>query len=446
MHSRTWLPARGSLVSDIAPIDKARLVRIRAAVGAGHRDDVPPPEDRDAPPIEIADESPIEVIDMQAPDLRWRAPDLAAEIERLSSMPWINLRLGDSVVVRARLGMVVALTAQTGGGKSSLALDMGADHARHTGPVVYISAELDADVVAARAVGQAIGAAWADVLSLVGVTAEQVARVLADLRRLIILDGSRATLVHAEQAIATMRAEHPNEPILLIADYLQVLPGEGREERVRVANIAESIRRAAQRLGVVVLAVSQTSRASSKGLRDGELVGADTTTTGAESSQIERMASVTIAIGGLRQREDGASDVDLSIGKSRFGGGDKVLPATYDGRTGRWAIVGPAVTGAEKRAERSQEKDGKRQETAALAILAMLEKAAAPMARADLVTALGLRRADVIAAVRDLIADPDSPVVEVKGRRAGPAWPVWVRHRADAAGIDIVPTSLGGQS
>lgn len=428
--------------------EKGKILRMPSPGNGERFDGVPPPEPPSWPMAadDVVDDSlaanPEESI---VSDIKWRAPDLAAEIARLSSMPWIDLRLGESIVVRARIGMVVVVTAQTGGGKSSLVGDVGADHARRTGPVVYISAELDADVLAARLVGQTIGAAWADVLSLAGVTAEQAVRVLADLKRLIILDGERATLTHAEQAIATMRAENPGEPVLVIADYVQVLPGEGREERIRVANIAEAIRRMAQRLGVVVLAVSQTSRASSKGLRDGELVGADTTATGAESSQIERMASVTIAIGGLRQREDGTSDVDLSIGKSRFGGGDKVLPALYDGRTGRWSIIGEAVSGAEKRAERTQEKDGKRQETAALAIVAKLEKAAAPMARADLVTALGLRRADVIAAVRDLVADPDSPVVEVKGKRAGPAWPVWLRHHADAAGIDIVPAALRGQ-
>ncbi len=379
-----------------------------------------------------------------APDLPYRAPDLAAEIAKFSSRPWIPMRLGDSVVTSARAGMVIALTAASGSGKSSLAIQIARLHSIEAGPVVYISVELDAYVMGGRAVGQALGLPWADVLSLVGVTAEQVAGVLAEMRRMIILDGERATLAHAEQAIATLRGEHPDQPVLVVVDYLQILPGDGREERIRVANIAEGIRRMAQRLGVVVLAVSQTSRASSKGLQDGDLLGADTTTTGAESSQIERMATATIAIGGLRQREDGTADVDISIGKSRFGGGDKVLPAVYDGRSGLWSIVGPAVSAAQRRAERSTANNGKRVEAARLAMAGKLAASAAPMSRNELRQALNLKRDDVRDAARQLLEDEASGVVEVRGRKAGGCWPLWTRDRAAAAGIDPVP--MGARS
>lgn len=374
-----------------------------------------------------------------APDVRWRAPDLAAEIAKLSARPWVAMRLGDSVVTSARVGMVIALTAASGSGKSSLAIQMARLHSIEVGPVVYLSVELDAYVTGGRAVGQALGLAWADVLSLVGVTVEQVAGVLAEMRRMIILDGERATLAYAEQAIATLRAEYPDQPILVVVDYLQILPGDGREERIRVANIAEGIRRMAQKLGVVVLAVSQTSRASSKGLQDGDLLGADTTTTGAESSQIERMATTTIAIGGLRQREDGTADVDISIGKSRFGGGDKVLPAVYDGRSGRWSIVGPAVSAAQRRAERSTANNGKRVEAARLAMSGKLAGSAAPMSRNELRQALNLKRDDVRDAARQLLEDEASGVIEVRGRKLGGFWPLWTRDRAAAAGLDPVP-------
>lgn len=429
-------------MSDIVQIDKARLQRIRAAVGAGRLEDVPPPDDRDAPPLEIADESPIEVIDMQGPEIKYRAPDLADVIARLSALPWIPLRLGESVVANARAGMVVALMGPTGSCKSTMAIQIAGYHARHVGPVVYVSLELDADVVAARDVCQSLGVSWSGVLTLTECSSADVTRVLAELHRMIVLDGDRATLAHAERAITTLRAEYPDQPVLVVIDYLQIMQSEGREERVRIAQIAEAIRRMAQRLGVVVLAVSQTSRAAAKGLRDGEVVGVDTTTTGAESAQIERMASVTLAIGSLVEREDGTLSADISTGKARMGGGDRVQPAIIDGRTGRVSLSGPAVSGAERRAERTSERGDARVRGARQAIAAELVAAKAPMTRGELREALGLRRDDVVAAVRDLLRDGEA--VEVRGRRAGGHWPIWTRDRADAAGVDIVPPAAGG--
>ncbi len=369
-------------------------------------------------------------------EIRYRAPDLAAVIERLSSMPWIDLRLGESVVVRARIGMVIALMGPTGSGKSSAAMQMAAYHARHVGPVVYSSLELDADVGAGRIVGQTLSASWAGVMTLTEVTAADVARVLAELPRLVILDGDRADLANIERAVAVLRAEYPGEPVLVAIDYVQIMQGEAREERVRIAQITESIRRMAQRLGVVVIMVSQTSRASAQGLRNGEVVGVDTTTTGAESAQIERAASVTLAIGSLVEREDGTMSADISIGKSRMGGGDKVIPATYTGRTGVWSIVGPAVTGAERRAEQATAKSDGKRERAALAVLGFLSGAERPQTRREIQVATGLTNNDRAPVLASLMADGKVAAV-MTGRKVGGYWPLWTPDKAKAAGMRI---------
>ncbi len=383
--------------------------------------------------------------------LRYRAPDLAALIAECARLPWVSLRVGSVLGIahhalaeyaRGRAGQAIVVVGPSGSGKSSLAIDTARHHARHVGPVVYVSLELSADEVGSRMTGMELGMGWEDV-TRGAVSLDRMSAALADFARMVVLAGPDATLTKAESTVVQLRAESPDLPILVAIDYLQLLEGEGREERIRVASIAEAIRRFAQRLGVVVLAVSQTSRASSRGLRDGELVGADTTSTGAETAQIERMAALTIALGSMRPQEDGTTAIDISIGKGRMGQGDRVIPAVYNGRVGTWHIAGPSVSGAERRAERTGDRDGARVHGAGLAVKGCLAAASAPMSRADLVSALGLRRADVVAAVKALLADPAADVVQVRGKRTGPAWPVWTRTRAEATGLDIVPGAVG---
>ena len=221
-------------------------------------------------------------------------------------------------------------------------------------------------------------------------------------------------------------------------DYLQILEGDGtaRDERTRIAGIAEAVRRFAKRTPALVLAVSQSSRAGANALRKGDVVGADTATTGAESSQIERGAYLTIAIGEAVARADGSTDVSLSIGKSRFGVGDRVIPCSFDGATGRWRVTGPAVTAADHRAARAADKDAGKVATAGLAVLGVLSSSAEPMSGRRIREATGLKRDHVIQAIKSLAKA--GAVVEVAGRKEGGRWPLWTPDRAAAAGLQIV--------
>lgn len=379
---------------------------------------------------------------LEAP-LRYRAPDLVGVIASRSMLPWVSLRIGDDLteVVSARAGQVVVLTAASGAGKTSLAVEWAWRHALDTGPALYVSCELDADEVGARIVAQRANRSWRDALSSRVPYDEQQAAL--DLPRLVVLDDDRATLAVAEEAVERMRAECPGQPILVVVDYLSILPSDddAREERVRVSRVAERIRRWAKRAGVTVVAVSQTSRAAAGALRKGEIVGADTASTGAESAQIERMAAVTIALGDVRRNEDGTDAVTISVGKFRMGEGDRVLPSEFRGRTGSWRATGPSVPAGQHQSEKDQDATKRRAATAKITIAAVIASSAEPISKLGLAEKLSIRRSVAAEAVEVLLDDPESGVVEVRpsGRRNGRAWPVWTRERAEAAELNIVP-------
>ncbi len=382
--------------------------------------------------------------DERAPRRWHRATELGQFLAVAATLPWVSLRIGDGngdEIARLPVGGVVVLTAASGAGKSSLALDLAIRHALDIGPVVYLSRELDAAEIAGRIVGNRRGLSWEEALRA-GDTPD-AANALA-MPRLAVLSDDGPGLEDTQAAIAAMAGEFPGEPIMVVADYVQILAGDGRDERARVANIAEALRRFAKAHRVLVIAISQTSRNASVQLRKGEMVGADTATSGAESAQIERGAYVTIAIGEAHAREDGTTDVAMSIGKGRFGGGDRVIPCSFDGRTGRWRVTGTAVSGAEHKAARDAAAADRAIDEASLMIRTALADGPEPMTRADLATRLRRRPAVVGAAVAALLAAGSIVEVRPKVGRKGRGWPVWTADKAAAAGLEVVPDASPG--
>jgi hypothetical protein len=154
-----------------------------------------------------------------------------------------------------------------------------------------------------------------------------------------------------------------------------------------------------------------------------------------------------IAIGPCQsgpEREDGSRSVDLSIGKGRMSGGDRVVPMTYWGRSGRWCIAGAARSAAEVRAERQDQSAGKRVELHVHAISSVLDNSPEPMSRRRIHAVTGGRESDVRAVVKILLAaqrGEPGDVVEV-GQIERAAYKVWTRRRADASGVPIRPSAL----
>lgn len=337
---------------------------------------------------------------------------------------------------RLRLGGVAVLTGAPGTGKTSLSLGIALDHARNRGPVVYVSLEMDADELAARLIGMQCDASWEDVLC--GHVKEQHMEHALELPRFVILEGDHANLTELEKTVNEVRTEFPDEPILVVIDYLQIVPGTEKDMRARVAETAQAVRRMAKRLKVVALAISQPSRAAGKALSAGELLGAESMTAMAESAEIERAAYITLALGSSGpERADGSKAVDLNVGKGRFGGGDRVIPVAFEGRTGRMRIDGESKPASEVREQRTNEKERKRVQTAMIAIVSIAEKSKKSLTRSELSEQSAVRKTVALAAVRAAIKTGE--LVEVQQKESGRKdWKVWTRERAVAAGVAII--------
>lgn len=387
----------------------------------------------DTEPDEIASEAIAALSATSTRRVRWNTADgLVAEIRQRSKDPWVPLMLGRETIAEVPIGEMPVVLGPTGSGKTSLVIGMLIAHARESGLSIFVSREMPARLVAARAIGMQCDASWRDVLRG-AVSDSEMRRALPD--RFVVLDGDAATVCDLDRAVSLLRQEHGEDlPILAAVDYVQIMPSSARDPRMRVSEVIESLSRWSQRSRVTVIVISQTSRAAARALRSGEATGADTIDSGAESSSIERAAHVLFAVGSAGpEHDDGTKAVDLSISKHRMGEGDRVVPMTFNGRIGRWRIAGEARPAAEVRAERATEKDVKRSLNLRNAARGAITGAAQPLTMNELCKEVAGRRADISQAVKELLTDPESDVVQVYPANRG-SYPVWSRARAVAQG------------
>lgn len=373
---------------------------------------------------------------------RWRrAPDLVDVIMAHAGDPWAKLTLGDEELVSVRCGGSIVVMGPTGSGKSSLVCSLIVEYARTQGPVVVMSRELPADELIARAIGMQCDASWSDVLR--GKVSVEEMRHRADLPRMLIADRKDANLEVLEALIQATQAEYPDELVLVVVDYVQIVESSETEVRAKVTDVIARIDEILRAHGCVGILISQMSRANSRAVRKSEAIGADTTDGGAESAAIERAATVTLAVGASGpQREDGTCATDLNLGKHRMGGGDKVIPASYNGRTGRWRITGPARSASEVSAEKATTKATADQHAAEMAILGAAGKATEPQGRDDLSKACGKGWLIRKAAISALLARGDLVKVRVKTKRAKD-WRVCTPDHARAWGLAIISEAPG---
>jgi KaiC/GvpD/RAD55 family RecA-like ATPase len=379
-----------------------------------------------------------------------RMPQLAGVLAKLKLASFTAHTLGGDEIYRLPIGGVAILTGAPGTGKTSLALGIAMEHAVHRGPVLFVSLEMDAHELAARVVGMQCDASWEEALTGC-VSGPRLDEALAPLERLAVLDDEilqrHKNLSEALAAeVARLQEEYEGLPVLVLVDYLQIVPdGKEHEMRARVAETAQMVRRAAKRLKVIMLAISQPSRQAGKALSSSDLMGADTMTAMAESAEIERSAYITLALGAAGpDSEDGSKLVDMNIGKGRFGGGDTVRPLRFWGRSGLMRAAGEARPAAEVRAERqADKKDGKLHKNAAIAVhavVAKLEESSGPMTSNDVCKALGGDRTTMLAAIRLGIVEGRIVRVRARGVRGGK--PMWTPGRAQVAGLEIVRSDV----
>jgi KaiC/GvpD/RAD55 family RecA-like ATPase len=397
-------------------VDQERLARINAAAGLSIVE--PPPDDVPPPPK------------------RWRrCRDLVSSLMKQAADPSVSLKLGPDTIAEVRPGAIVLLIGASGGGKTSLAATLLVEHAQHVGPAIAMSLELPGEEFTGRVVGIRCDEGWLNVLTG-RVAEEHMQAALPD--RLIVIERRDASIDALADAIVDMKREYPGEPILVACDYVQLVPSDEREIRRRVADAMARLDGVARDHRVVMLALSQGSRAASRGLTSGELKGAATTDAGAEAAELERWSTMTLAIGPHAPSEDTDTTIaELNVGKSRMGSGDRVFPMRYCGRSGRWRTAGESRPAAEVRAEQEASRASSARSAAELAMIAAAERAPESLTREELKKAAHTSKAIAQAAVEALLGRGD--LVEVRQRKPrSPAWRIWTRARAEAAGVAIV--------
>ncbi|MBK7196825.1 MAG: hypothetical protein IPH80_30550 [Myxococcales bacterium] len=102
---------------------------------------------------------------------------------------------------------------------------------------------------------------------------------------------------------------------------------------------------------VLMIGLSQMSRAAARDLTSRSSRGRLGRGCVADVRADQRSAHTVQAIGelGRRDRRD-PLDASLSVGKSRLGEGDRVVPVQFHGPSGRYRVTGNAVTGRARRA------------------------------------------------------------------------------------------------
>lgn len=420
-----------AVLAKLAPRDFARLVSITRAVPMT-------PEHSLALAVLLAepraqsmrDDEAVEIARQAATDARAAAEEdvlagaLAGElVDRVvayGALPRVQVLLptidrGARELVTVKPGAHLTIIGGTGAGKTSMALEIARCHERWTGPALVFGLELSVEETAARLVGQGEMLRWMDASEL---PRERLAAALG-MERLYLF--GRVNVAAMRARVRAVKARWPEQAVLIVVDYAQILVDDVGE-RGALGRALEELRVMVKEELVVCVVTSQTSRANSDALRSGEKLGKETTETGAESSQIERGTYVTLALG--EQGEDdghGWRTMDLSVGKSRMGQGDLVLPLRHHGASGRFEVLGDAEKAAEVRARRVVEREARErkaiEDKAEERVRMVLERMTEPVGRRLVEEEAGGRRDEVRAAVRRMLTSGE--IVEVgQGARA----------------------------
>lgn len=192
-------------------------------------------------------------------------------LEKPIATPWADLN------AQLRGGLWPGLhiiTANTGAGKTALALQIGTHAVKDHTPVLYVGLELDAAQIGTRLIGNLCDLNWSDLYVGQSVDNVRLARAknfmdefLRD-RPFYVSTTSQWAVNALYSDVAEVRRRHPElaaKGVLVVVDYAQLIqPSQdqrGLEKRERVSQDAYAMRNAARELGISVLAISSTSRA-----------------------------------------------------------------------------------------------------------------------------------------------------------------------------------------
>jgi hypothetical protein len=242
--------------------------------------------------------------------------------------------------------------------------------------VLYYSGELTRAQLAARLIGQRLGRSWRDVLR--GDLAAVDMRAVLEPLEFDILRGCPNPMQAITDAADEMLSRGHGVPLIVI-DYAQIIADiAATEPRFAVMLAIRQLAALVETRDVVVILLSQGSRASARAMRQGSGGAEDYVDAGGESSDIEKFAStvLTLVYGGGEGQT--THEVTVMIAKQRLGGPDRV-GLSFHGPSGRWADLGhdPLTPAQRQESERRQ------------AILDLVARHPAHFTRTELKAAIG---------------------------------------------------------
>lgn len=166
---------------------------------------------------------------------------------------------------RLHFGDVCVIGGRPGVGKTTLALQA-VDVWRETWPVLFLSFEMSvaelADRLIARATGRSVGIAHAGLNDLERAKYRREATPLLEDQRLELVE---AAGMSEAQTTASIRSFAAAGGRIAVLDYIQIAYEARTNENADLARFMRSIQQVAKQSGVLVLALSQYSRAPEEG-------------------------------------------------------------------------------------------------------------------------------------------------------------------------------------
>lgn len=164
-----------------------------------------------------------------------------------------------------RGGKLVMLGARPGVGKTALALWMAVHTARHTGPVLIVSLEMDEAELMTRIVAAESGmdVQAMETGKLEGEEWNKLTACYGELVRLPIRISTRATTpLQIRREAAAMQSRQGLA--MIVVDYIQLLRADGRHQSryEEVSSISRELKRLGMDLGVPILVLTQFNRNS----------------------------------------------------------------------------------------------------------------------------------------------------------------------------------------
>lgn len=220
-------------------------------------------------------------IDSMSEDKKGRCATGIADLDRLTG----GIRGGKLIVLGARPGV----------GKTALALYMAVHVARHTGPVLIVSLEMDEAEIASRIVAAESGV---DVQAmeageLMDADLNRVSGCYQEIAALPIRIATRATtpLQIRREAVSMQHRQGLN---MVVIDYIQLMRSDGKSgsRYEEVSAISRELKLLAMDLGVPVLALTQFNRNSEASLGGKAERRAPTMAEAKDSGSIEQDANL----------------------------------------------------------------------------------------------------------------------------------------------------------